>query len=374
MIDLNTQINFQSEAVKALEQAATDSRVAMETADQSLSKREECVSSLQSQIRELQGTPPDLDIVVETPPKSGSQVCDKSTPTKNLSHLDKFRRSISKLELSADIEEKHGNGENIDNSKTEEIHRTFSVHHDSSGVGLDTDLENFSDAESEIIQLRHSIDKCISEVLESPQRKSGNTVSFNQSSLLEYTAGTSDSYEDGGQGNSESPGSEKSMPLTLNNQQRKCNSVNFKNMMNNKLDYEIHRPLDDSRVLQIVLTPLKNKLIFKHTKSSMLRLKNSPVKDPTHGRECMKVKAVPRRSLRMDKENFYGQSSQQAENGKDRKIRGGKRKCADKESEKTDLNTSKRRKVLGGKGKGKAKLRRSSASKRPQYNLRTRRC
>ena len=320
----------------------------------------------------MQGTPPDLDIVLETPPKSGSHLSDKGTPTKNLSHLDKFRRSISKLELSADIEDKPDSRENIDGLENEEIHKTFSIHHDSSGVGLDTD---FSDAESEIIQLRNSIDKCISEVMESPERKSGNTVSFNQSSLLEYTAGTNEnenvSIDKGGSSIPESPECEIPSPLTLNNQQRKCDSVNFKNMMNNKIDYAIHRPLDDSRVLQIVLTPLKNKLIFKHTKSSMLRLKNSPVKDPTHGRECMKVKAVSRRSLHMEKENFYGQSSQ-IENGKDRKLRGGKRKCKDKENEKTDLNTSKRRKILGGKAKGKAKLRRSSG-KRQQYNLRTRR-
>ena len=341
----------------------------METADQSLSKREECVSTLQAEIRELQGTTPDLDMVLETPPKSGSSLSDKGTATKSLSLLEKFRRSISKLELSADIEEESENIQNretVDKLENEKIRKSHSVHTDSSGVGLDSDMENFSDAESEIIeviQLRNSINKCISEVMESPERKNGNTVSFNQSSLLEYTAGIN---ENASMDNYGSPEPEQITPLTLNNQQKNCDSVSIKNMMNKKLDYEIHRPLDDSRVLQIVLTPLKNKLIFKHTKSSMLRLKNSPVKDPNHGRECKKAKAVSRRSLHMDKENFYGQD----EDRRDR-IRG-KRKCMDKENEKSDLNTSKRRKVLGGKTKGKAKLRRSSA-KRPQYNLRTRR-
>jgi hypothetical protein len=45
-----------------------------------------------------------------------------------------------------------------------------------------------------------------------------------------------------------------------------------------------------NQVLQVVLTPVENKLIAKHTKTSLLRLKNSPAKDPTRGRECVKNK------------------------------------------------------------------------------------
>ncbi|WAR15212.1 KI20A-like protein [Mya arenaria] len=57
--ELNTEyensMEQQREAIKVLERAAADGKVAMETADQSLSKQEECVSTLQADIRELEG-------------------------------------------------------------------------------------------------------------------------------------------------------------------------------------------------------------------------------------------------------------------------------------------------------------------------------
>ena len=364
-----------------MEQAAADSRVAMETADQSLTKREECVSTLQSEIRELQGTTPILDMVLETPPKSGSNMSIKkisNTPNKSASYLERFRESISKLEISAgnsvseleisaadsvegqrSSQKVHKSVENIGQLKNQHIHP------DSSGVGLDSDL-NFSDSESIDIPLRNSINKSISEMTESPQRKSGDLESSNQSSLLEYTMPhTARLISD----LSKSPVPNESSPQK-NSQQSKSNSINIKNMVNKKLDYEIHRPLNDSRVLQVILTPLKNKLLFKHTKSSMLRLKNSPVKDPTYGRECLRVKPLARKSLNIDKENFYGTSSQVV-GVKGKKVLG-KRKGTDKENEINELDTSKRRRVLAGKKKqAKPKPKRSSV--RPQYNLRTRR-
>ncbi|XP_052285989.1 kinesin-like protein KIF20B isoform X2 [Dreissena polymorpha] len=49
------QLEDQREAIKVLERAASDGKTAMELADQSLSKREECVSTLQAEIRGLEG-------------------------------------------------------------------------------------------------------------------------------------------------------------------------------------------------------------------------------------------------------------------------------------------------------------------------------
>jgi hypothetical protein len=91
----------------------------------------------------------------------------------------------------------------------------------------------------------------------------------------------------------------------------------------------------------------------------MLRLKNSPVKDPTRGRECQKV---VRRSLKMGKENEYDL----------------KRKCSDHEiydNDENDLNTSKRRKVIKVKKpeKKSTKTKHVVVNKMGQkYNLRTR--
>lgn len=45
-----------------------------------------------------------------------------------------------------------------------------------------------------------------------------------------------------------------------------------------------------NQVLKVVLTPVQNKFTMKHTKTSLLRLQNSPAKDPTRGRECVKNK------------------------------------------------------------------------------------
>ena len=355
--------HFQSEAIKVLEQAADDGRVAMETADQSLSKREECVAVLQSEIRELQGTSPVLDQVPETPNKNdsnnGTYALRKST-----SYLEKFRESVSKLGISADEHEGESDTNDQGIVENEIMHKFQRVRSDSSGVGLDSDL-NFSDNESIDIPLRTSVNKCISEVIESPQRKAKDSESHEQSSQLEYTV------SDTGKLLHDLPRSPllNENPHENNNIQHKlCNSMNFKNMINKKLDYEIHKPLNDSRVLQVILTPLKNKLLVKHTKSSMLRLKNSPSKDPTYGRECIRVKSLPRKSLHLEKENFYKSSQIVDDDGKQKR---GKRKCSEKENEQHDLNTSKKRKMIPAKKKQmKAKPKRSSLR---QYNLRTRR-
>ena len=363
----------------------------METADQSLSKREECVSGLQAEIRELQGTSPGLDMVPETPSKNDVNN-DSRVPSKSASYLEKFRESISKLELSADD---HGNPKYQKHIENEISCKFQDVGADSSGVGLDSDL-NFSDSESLDIPLRQNVNKCITD-MSSPQ-KNKNSDSHDLSSELEYTipdsgkvscdlsespiAKVSSDLSESPMGKvssdlSESPIGDTERPLvTLSENQAgmnnkystKCNSMNFKNVMNKHLDYEIHRPLDDSRILQVILTPLKNKVIVKHTKSSMLRLKNSPVKDPTYGRECLRVKPLPRRSLHLEKENFY-RASQIVNDGE--KQKPGKRKCTEKENVQHDLNTSKKRKVVAVKKKQiKSKAKRSSSR---QYNLRTRR-
>ncbi|XP_060078395.1 kinesin-like protein KIF20B [Ylistrum balloti] len=54
------------------------------------------------------------------------------------------------------------------------------------------------------------------------------------------------------------------------------------------------------RVLQLIVTPLQNKILAHHTRTSLLRLRNSPAKDPTRGRECMKNILGP------EKENSRG--------------------------------------------------------------------
>uniref|UniRef100_A0A8W8K9Y8 Uncharacterized protein n=1 Tax=Magallana gigas TaxID=29159 RepID=A0A8W8K9Y8_MAGGI len=45
-----------------------------------------------------------------------------------------------------------------------------------------------------------------------------------------------------------------------------------------------------NQVLKVVLTPVHKNYVAKHTKTSLLRLQNSPAKDPTRGRECVKNK------------------------------------------------------------------------------------
>lgn len=45
-----------------------------------------------------------------------------------------------------------------------------------------------------------------------------------------------------------------------------------------------------NQVLKVLLTPVHKNYVAKHTKTSLLRLQNSPAKDPTRGRECVKNK------------------------------------------------------------------------------------
>lgn len=103
------------------------------------------------------------------------------------------------------------------------------------------------------------------------------------------------------------------------------------------IDYIVRKPLDESRVLQIVISPVCNKLVTKHTKTSLLRLKNSPVKSNRNRlREC------------------------ERENNK-RKVDA---------SENNMHNTCKRRRISFMNKKNKNKLRQSLSNKK--YNLRTR--
>lgn len=74
-----------------------------------------------------------------------------------------------------------------------------------------------------------------------------------------------------------------------------------------------------NQVLKVVLTPVVNKYTAKHTKTSLLRLQNSPAKDPTRGRECLKNKenmaalkkrqAVEEAEVSQSKRRKFGSSS-----------------------------------------------------------------
>ena len=290
--------------LKHLERMAADSKVAMESADQSLSKREECVLSLQAQIRAMEGTE-NLEIVPESPVKP---VYDSYGRPK--SDLDKFRESVHGLDLSFD-----------ENKRTETSSPgTGSYHGDSSGVVADCESDNLSDNE---VQLTN------------PQK----LVAKNESERLKGQ------FPDSG---IDRPN--KGLPPEL----KSSGNLSFEEKAKQFSQFTFQKLFDDNRVLQVVLSPLKQKTIVKHTKSSILRLKNSPAKDPTRGRECMKNKLI-QKSIPIDKIAV-----------KD------KRKCVDID-ENSPLNTSKRRKMASTAEDRKAKPKRISTSRFGQkYNLRSR--
>lgn len=324
---------FQSEAIKVLERAAADSKVAMETADQSLSKREDFVTDLQSQVRDLEGTNQKDEFIPETP-------CKPSETTPSSTVLDKFRESISSLDFS--FTKKTSEQTSSARTGTKTKRGGGSYHPDSSGVVADLDSE---DTDSEISFKNHE-KQCILAAEQSYLNKKAKMPVHVDQQSVDYTAsGTTDVA---------------ASPVINRHQQASVSGFNFKKALQstNENYFKFHKPLNDSRVLQVVLTPLKNKLVVKQTKSSMLRLKNSPVKDPTRGRECMKNSPLVRKSLNLEgKEN----------------IREQKRKCEEEDKDiDNDLNTSKRRKV--DQKKKQTKTQPVTNNKRGQkYNLRTRR-
>ncbi|KAL4221164.1 hypothetical protein ACF0H5_019423 [Mactra antiquata] len=287
--DYEKKMEEQAETIKVLERAASDSKVAMETADVSLSKREECVSSLQKEIRDLEG-----------------------------SESDKMADESKSVALTMD---------NIDKVKS---HKSDSYHFDSSGVVADCESEDLSDNEIIFKMNRHKL-----QVTESKD-------SVGSSSHLSADYSGSDTED------------EREPQGILQQNARNKRVFNFREatQSSNSNYFQFHKPLNDSRVLQVIVSPVKNKNVVKHTKSSMLRLKNSPIKDPTRGRECMKV---GQRSLTLSKS--------------DTKL---KRKCDENNEESDELNTSKRRKVVASKTK-KSKTKPVATNRMGQkYNLRTR--
>ena len=382
-----------------LERVAADSKVAMVSADVSLSKREECVASLQAQIRDLEGTnthtgegngapgrpgtPTAEGGIVPETPGDGEDVGSGTpgevipeTPYKHtqsgqkpaLTHLEKFRESVSALDLSG-----RGSLEDRGNGKHEK--GSFGGYGDSSGVVADCESEDYSDGE---VFFKTDIPavKTQNKLMLSLKKSAESRVVFEERKMPETEAVTPNIYdacksvEYSGSDMSEDEMSPIVKEKPMVNTPRKENmltvpkSFDFGQKMrksDNTNHYELHKPLNDSRVLQVVLTPLKNKHIIKHTKSSMLRLKNSPLKDPTRGRACLQSPKADK-ALTKGKENLHA-----------------KRKCDDSADDfvESDLNTSKRRKVVQAvKKKTVAKSKTvSAASSRTgqKYNLRSRR-
>ncbi|XP_033763361.1 LOW QUALITY PROTEIN: kinesin-like protein KIF20B [Pecten maximus] len=104
------------------------------------------------------------------------------------------------------------------------------------------------------------------------------------------------------------------------------------------------------RILQLIVTPLQNKILAHHTRTSLLRLRNSPAKDPTRGRACLN------RIQETDKENPRGHKNI-------------KRKLVDD----NDTSLSKRRRVSLKRNRvsGSRETRRRISGKK--YNLRSKR-
>ena len=123
---------------------------------------------------------------------------------------------------------------------------------------------------------------------------------------------------------------------------------------------------ENLRTLQVVVTPLEKRLVARHTKTSLLRLKNSPAKDPTRGRACM---LVDKTNLKDNKNIIMGKKGDIV-----------KRKIKDVEEDyMVDLNVSKKRRISGTKGNqitkakvAKPRLSQSKARRRSgaRYNLR----
>lgn len=301
----------------------------METADQSLSKREDFVAELQAEIRDLEGTKPS-EFIPETP----SKLPENKTVS---SQLEKFRQSISSIDFS--YTKKHSGSVGITGKSSGS--RAGSYHLDSSGVVADVDSEEETESE---MSFKRNEGEC-QKIMEH------NEVAVKS---YEHTEHLSVDYS-----GSDMSDIASSPVVKIGETKNRVKEFSFKqaSQANNENYFRFHKPLNDSRVLQVVLTPLKNKVVVKHTKSSMLRLKNSPVKDPTRGRECMKNSPLIRRSLKLDgKEN----------------VRENKRKCEDDTETNDDLNTSKRRKVNRSKKQSKTKP--VAVNRTGQkYNLRTRR-
>lgn len=117
-------------------------------------------------------------------------------------------------------------------------------------------------------------------------------------------------------------------------------------------EFIINKPLQDtSRVLQVVLTPLQNKLTAHHTKTSLLRLKNSPAAEANRGRSSVRKNIMNR--IIKEKEN----------------VKIVKRKLGDRSEDR--LNTSKRRRVSNSVKRKLARL--SGKQSGLKYNLRTKR-
>jgi hypothetical protein len=116
-------------------------------------------------------------------------------------------------------------------------------------------------------------------------------------------------------------------------------------------EFIFNKPLQNtSRVLQVVLTPLQTKLTAHHTKSSLLRLKNSPAAKANRGRTPVRKNIMNR--IVEEKEN----------------MNIVKRKLDDRSVDR--LNTSKRRRVSNSVKRKFARL--SGKQSGLKYNLRTR--
>ncbi|KAH3827263.1 hypothetical protein DPMN_129193 [Dreissena polymorpha] len=308
----------------------------MELADQSLSKREECVSTLQAEIRGLEGMNSG-DIVPETPSKSSNHTPISSVGLSK--QLQKFRESISSIDFSYT---KDGRAAVSSSCRPSSVSHVRGQRLDSSGVVADCESEDFSDSEVFKDQTVPPSDKF--NIVSTQTKVNQVKPSAYFPVCLNIENIVSDCASD-----------------LKDNVHHETKGFNFKEAVENKKNANychFYKPLNDSRVLQVVLTPINNKHIIKQTKSSMLRLKNSPVKDPTRGRECLKNSPLVRRAT-LDKENKAA----------------CKRKCdTSPEQLVEDLNTSKRRKVVPSKNKGESKTKPITTNKSGQkYNLRTRR-
>lgn len=129
---------------------------------------------------------------------------------------------------------------------------------------------------------------------------------------------------------------------------RLCPPLSFRH---SSQEFIINKPLQNtSRVLQVVLTPLQTKLTAHHTKSSLLRLKNSPAAKANRGRTPVRKNIMNR--IVEEKEN----------------MNIVKRKLDDRSVDR--LNTSKRRRVSNSVKRKFARL--SGKQSGLKYNLRTR--
>ncbi|KAL3861886.1 hypothetical protein ACJMK2_007900 [Sinanodonta woodiana] len=317
--DFEDKLKSQAQTIKALEAAAEKSRNAMETADYSLSKREESLAKLKDELQQLKGTPPMQGAVIpDTPPLSEEpgQNQPQSHQTKSVciakESLD--RGSID----SGAVPDTTGYATDSDD---EIIFKTRFTKDPQAGSVLCRNQVNKAMSSKKSFTVYHDIQReyIIPSIQENTERSQTPKTPYSVSS-----------------------GTGSHAKKSLEDFQ-----VDLKYPKEKLRPYIIKKPLDNSRVLQVVLTPLNNKHVTHHTKTSLLRLKNSPRQDPTRGRECISKCSI----------------SRPQEKNTDMFLSVGKRKALE------DLNTSKRRKIESVPVK-KAPIRKSLGKK---YNLRSRR-